>query len=68
MFAEARAVITNGIRQKILYDCKRGLRGLFVSENDDPTKAVTAFVRGGFVRDYVLVCRKVTNELPYEPQ
>jgi hypothetical protein len=64
-----RAQITNGIRTKHLYDCKRGLEGFVLDENDT-TKAVTGFVRKGtYAFEYYLsVCRAVTHEDPYVPK
>jgi hypothetical protein len=64
---ESRALIMNGIQSKSLYDCKRGLHGSFVRLDDDPSKAVTGFVRNGSMASkfYLSVCQAVTHEAPY---
>src|SRR5207244_2406226 len=37
-FLEQRAKITNGRTTKHVFDCQRGLSGLFFSDSDDPAK------------------------------
>jgi len=67
---EGRSVILNGIQAKKLFDCKRGLMGSFLNENDDPATAITYFVQPdtyGFL-EYLAVCQRVTNEPPYLPK
>jgi len=68
--AETRSVIVNGIRAKELFDCKRGQSGIFLDENDDPTKAKTYFVQPDtlMLRYYLGVCDRVTHEAPYWPE
>ena len=39
-----RASIMSGYRTKELFDCKRGLRGDFWNDDDDPEKVFTTFV------------------------
>jgi len=68
---ETRSVIMNGIRNKELFDCKRGQVGTFIGhENDDPAKAMTYFVRPEtrIFRYYFGVCHWVTHEEPYTPE
>jgi hypothetical protein len=71
LYLEARSEIANGRRSKELYDCKRGLWGLFffLADNDDPAKVVTGFVSKGTVgyEHYIRVCYSVTHEW-YEPK
>jgi hypothetical protein len=69
-FLELRAEITNGSRRKQMFDCKRGLSGLFFNEHDDPSKAITSFVKPGTVGEdqYARVCLAVMNEMPYLPE
>jgi hypothetical protein len=40
-FLGLRSQLLNGIRTKALYDCKHGLMGLFLHEQDDVSKAIT---------------------------
>jgi len=70
LYSEHRTSIMNGIRSKELFDCKRGLTGLFLNEDDEPAKAITGFVRSGTynAQYYLGVCHRVTHELPYEPK
>jgi len=67
---DRRAGITNGIRTKYLFDCRRGLMGLFRNDNDDPATVMTFTVwpgtRGG--SKYRDVCYRVMHEMPYEPE
>jgi hypothetical protein len=70
LFELAYKHITNGYQSKRLYDCKRGLSGDFMDENEDASKAYTNPVRkdtnGGYW--YWNVCRAVTHEEPYLPE
>jgi hypothetical protein len=68
-YDEVRSTITNGIRSKDLYDCKRGLWGHFLHEDDDPGKAFVDLVPKGSraFEFYLSVCRAVTHEAPYLP-
>ncbi len=70
LYSERRARITNGLRDKELFDCKRGLSGDFVGNEDNPSKAITGFVRpqsydGVYYRE---ICLRVTHETPYIPK
>jgi hypothetical protein len=69
-YTEARSLIINGTRTKYLYDCKRGLYGAFLHQNDDPTKAMTAFPPKGSIafKYYLSACQAVTHEAAYMPQ
>ena len=69
-FLERRAEITNGSRMKHLFDCRRGLSGMFFNNNDDSSKAITSAVkRGTFGEDkYFRVCVAVMHEMPYLPE
>lgn len=69
-YTEARSLIINGTRTKYLYDCKRGLYGAFLHQNDDPTKAMTAFPPKGSIafKYYLSACQAVTHEAAYIPQ
>lgn len=70
LYFETRALIVNGIRSKSLYDCKRGLWGPMINEDNDPTKAITSPVAKGTraFEYYLAVCRAVTREAPYMPE
>jgi hypothetical protein len=63
-------MITNGTRQKILFDCKRGVTGYFFlhEKNEQPT--LTGIVPKGtqVFEEYLSVCRAVTHEAPYLPE
>ena len=62
--------IINGIRAKYLYDCKRGMDGMFLDQDrDDFTKVSTGFVRRGTydAEYYEGVCRAVMKQSPYLP-
>jgi hypothetical protein len=65
-----RTEITNGLRMKELFDCKRGLLGIFRSEDDDPAKTLMIPVRPDTRgdRNYRAVCYRVMHELPFEPK
>lgn len=69
-FSEQLDAITNGFRSTQIFDCKRGLTGLFLGDDADPARAktlpVSADTRGYLV--YLKVCLGVTNEAPYVPQ
>jgi hypothetical protein len=66
---ESRALIMNGIQSRHLYDCKRGLEGVFIGKDVDPAKAATHFVAKGTgaFEYYLSVCLAVTHEAPYVP-
>jgi hypothetical protein len=63
-----RSLFLNGIRRKTMYDCKHGVMGHFVHEDDDVSKVISGTVRGGFLRDYIALCRKLGTAEPYLPQ
>jgi hypothetical protein len=70
LFMESYNLITNGLGQKELFDCKRGLSGIFLHSDDDATKAYAAPVRkatNGFFW-YRAVCRAVMHQEPYLPE
>lgn len=69
LYFEQRAWITNGSRMKELFDCRRGMSGLFLHENDDPSKVITSFVSPGTngALWYFRVCSAVMHEAPYPP-
>ncbi len=62
-------VLRNGLREKELYDCKRGLTGMFIHEEDDSSKVITGSVnsRSNGSLYYVKLCYTVTHEMPYMP-
>jgi hypothetical protein len=70
LYEEHRSLIMNGIRSKELFDCKRGLAGVFHRDEDDPAKAITYVVRPDTYhhRYYLGVCFRVMHELPYLPE
>jgi hypothetical protein len=70
LYSEHRTSIVNGVRFKELFDCKRGMTGAFLSDDDDPSKAISGFVKSGTyeAQYYRGVCHRVTHELPYEPK
>jgi hypothetical protein len=69
-YFEMRSVITNGLRTKTLYDCNRGLAGIFMNVNDDPSKALVGFVKKNTEREleYMQICYAVTHKEPYLPK
>lgn len=68
--ADHREVILNGIRIKNLFDCKRGLFGSFINQDDDPTKGISGSVPIGSraFEYYLSLCQIVTHEAPYIPE
>jgi hypothetical protein len=70
LYQEHRTLIMNGIRSKYLFDCKRGLTGLFIHEDDDPAKVITFFVsqHTDLYTFYLAVCSRVMHEVPYLPE
>ena len=62
-------LITNGLPTRTVYDCKRGLWGSMLPEDDDPAKAMMMPVDKGALifRLYLAVCGAVTHETPYIP-
>jgi hypothetical protein len=70
LYSEHRSSIINGIRFKELFDCKRGLTGSFLNEDDEPAKAVSGFVKSNtYMAQYYLgVCHRVMHEMPYNPE
>ena len=68
LIVEWRATITNGTQAKYQFDCKRGMMSVPIIGEDDPAKAQMFFVQGGWRNDYILVCYKVTNEVPVLPE
>jgi hypothetical protein len=69
LYAKMRALIMNGIRSKELFDCKRGLSGVFMDEDDD-AKAITGVVRPETYdgQHYRGICLRVTHEKPYSSE
>lgn len=70
LYVESHNLIANGLRTKELYDCKRGLSGSFMHDDDDISKAFTAPVRKDTngLAWYRAVCRAVMQEEPYLPE
>jgi len=68
-FSENYSAITDGLREKVLFDCERGLYGEFLDERDDPAKALTQLVSVGTwgASLYEAICRAVTHKKPYMP-
>ena len=66
---QQRSSIMNGHRKKQLFDCKRGLSGLFWDVNDDPAEVTTSFVTPQTYGDLIYrgICLRVTHEEPYTP-
>ena len=69
-FGQSYNMITNGFRDKEVFDCKRGLRSWFNDESDDPRNAFMMPVKSGTNgwRWYDSVCRAVTHEEPHQPE
>ena len=60
-----RLLISNGKRSKTMYDCKHGVMGFFIHEEDDISKARALPVPREFLRHYVAICRKLKAPEPY---
>jgi hypothetical protein len=62
--------ITNGFRQREVFDCKRGLNSFGLDEGDDPHDAYMYPIERGTngAYWYEMVCRAVTHEEPYQPE
>jgi hypothetical protein len=70
-YLEALTSVMNGSRSKYLYDCKRGLEGIFWDEADDPTKPKLLYSvsKGTYSFGYYqAACLAVTHEAPYMPE
>lgn len=70
LFLEKYNSIANGHRSKEMYDCKRGLIGSFLDEDDDPSKPhlIDAVVPGTYGEThYYFVCLRVMHQEPYLP-
>jgi hypothetical protein len=69
-YMQRRASIMNGNRTKRLFDCKRGLFGLFWDVDDDPAEVTTSFVTPQTYGEltYHGICLRVTHEEPYTPE
>jgi len=69
MYAEQRSRITNGSRAPQLFDCRHGLIGLFLQEDDDPSEALTTAVSPHTYEEarYQRVCHAVMRETPFMP-
>ncbi len=60
--------IMNGLPAKEMYDCRRGVMGLFLHNDDPPSKAITGTnLSGAYLRAYLRLCPTVTGEMPYIP-
>lgn len=82
LYLKKRASIMNGDQTKELFDCKRGLRGDFVTLDDeppgapyrlwpsDPAKVNVDSVRPHSNGDllYQAICLRVMHEKPYSPE
>jgi hypothetical protein len=70
LYGEQRTSITNGQRNKELFDCKRGLWGDSSLEDINPAQIVTRQVTPQTYSDQVYsgVCLRVTHEMPYNPE
>ena len=67
-YNEEYSLITNGSRSKYLYDCKRGIQGLYFDEQDEKPSLTAPIKKDTFAYEYyVSLCLHVTNEPPYEP-
>jgi hypothetical protein len=65
-YTEMRSSIMNGIPRKEMYDCRHGVMGLFLHEDDPPSKSITSIhIRGGFFSAYLRLCQAITGEMPY---
>jgi hypothetical protein len=69
LFSEHHNLIANGLRTKEIFDCKRGLSGLFDDEHDDPSKVIISPVVPGSngEENYLAICPAVMRQEPYLP-
>jgi hypothetical protein len=69
MYRRQRARITNGSQAQQLFDCRRGLTGLLLQEDDDPSETVTTVVSPHTFEEarYLRICHAVMHETPYMP-
>ena len=81
-YSKQRKSITNGTTEKELFDCKRGLRGHFVTFEDEPVNSPHRFwpsdptnvhmdtLTPHSYNDtwYQGICLRVTHEKPYSPE
>jgi hypothetical protein len=70
LYFERRAEIANGSQGKMLFDCRRGLMGFFLHDDDDPSKVLTQLVSADTngAMYYSGVCRAALHETPYPSQ
>ena len=67
-YTNLRSLIMNGIPRKEMYDCRHGVMGVFLHEDDPPSRVIAGTnFRGGFVQAYFRLCRAITGEPPYIP-
>jgi hypothetical protein len=67
-YFEMYNVMTNGTHAKYLYDCKRGLEGIYINEQDEKPRTFPVR-KDTYAYDYYLsVCFHVTHEAPYLPE
>jgi hypothetical protein len=70
-YFEHRNLILNGLKNKVLFDCNRGLRGDFFDEHETDYRKVQVFpIRSGSLGEeyYEGVCKAVTGKNPYLPK
>src|ERR1700733_2931111 len=69
LYLTNRDIILNGLRTRKLYDCKGGLTGMLLTDDDDPAKVTTMPVtRGTFeFAHYTSICESVMHEMPFIP-
>ena len=67
-YDEIRSSIIDGISQKELYDCNRGVVGFFFNTND-PLSKVHSFpnIRGAYSEAYMRLCYAITSQMPFAP-
>ena len=65
-YTDLQSQIIDGTSNKELYDCKRGAMGLFVNNDDPPSKAITTTrILGAYSVSYLSLCLHITGHPPY---
>jgi hypothetical protein len=67
-YTDLQSSIMNGIASKTLYDCRHGIMGLFVNDDDPPSKAITTpNIKGAYLMAYSRLCPVIVGGVPYMP-
>jgi hypothetical protein len=67
-YEENRSNLINGISRKEMYDCRRGVMGVFLYKDDPPSEMISvANIPIGLFSEYIRLCYMITRKPPYIP-